>query len=202
METIPAGSITFVISENHSFDEAITENEASFLAKSLSAYFIFQLSKRNLDEYIAVTGVEYYRGCVTVIISIGAIAAASGGLGIVEFLKNYKDIREGLDRLLQDMKNMRVWVKKLFRKGGKNSPPPVQHAGNEPSEQLFEVMFGQAIDQYRKIGDEYKKFWSAGQEITIMHEEGGYCKYTMALKREDITLPKENKLVKESRKAV
>lgn len=195
METYPAGSITFVISENHSHDEVVTDDMALRLAQSLSDYFSFELSKRNLGNTIAVTGIEIYRGCVTIIISIGVVAAAAGGgWALVEFFKNYKDVREGLDKLVEDMKNMKVWVrKKIFGKTSPSTETTVQEnkAVKDKPVEPFEILFQQAIDQYNSMDPDHRKFWAAGQEMTIMNEKGEYCKYTLAVKREDIKLPKE-----------
>ena len=193
MELYPAGSITFVISENHEQDDLITEEDALLLAQSTSEYFKYQLSQKRLDKSIKVTAVDQFRGCVTIVISIGVAITAGGGFAAFEFLKNYKDIREGLDKLIDDMKNLKVWLKKkIFRKKtGKVEEKP---------EAPFEVLFEETIDQYKKLPPEQRKFWGAGQSVIIVGENDHFSKYTLSVKREDITLPEEKKPVKEKKK--
>lgn len=201
METYPAGSITFVISENHKLYDEISDDEAYYLTNSFVDYFRFQLSKNRLDDVITVTGVEYYRGCVTIIITIGAVvAAAGGGLALVGFFKNYKAVREGLDKFLEDMKNMKAWIKrKIFKKPADQTAIIPEKAGpeTEKTEVPFQILFEQVIDQYNSITPEQRKFWTAGQYVTIMNEKGEYSKYTVAVKREDIALPHDNITPKE-----
>jgi hypothetical protein len=191
MPTYPIGSVTFVISEDHRQDDMITQDLAQVLVNNIESYFTHELTANKLGNSVRVTGVEWTMGCVTIVISIGVISlAAIGGAGAVKFLKDYKDVREGLDKLLEDMKNMRVWVRrKLFRQT-KDQPPPLpqvqQDAQAQTDHDVYEIMLEKTIQEQEALPAEHQKYWAAGQVVTVRNEKGQYRRYTLAVKREDI----------------
>ena len=176
------GTLTVVISENHRENEAIHHAEAAQLTTSFTQYFNYLLSQRGLDKKLTVTKVEWSMGCVTIALTIGLAAG---------FLKDYKDVREGWDMLVDDLKNAGVWVNKRFRrkKPAPSVPAPKAQAEPDTTTDPLEIMFEQLSRSYKAIPPEQRKFWSAGQEITIMDEKGDLCHYTIAIKKEEIHFP-------------
>lgn len=203
MNTI--GSATFVISERHNQEEFITDEEAAVIAISLEAYVQFLIKEKQLDETLVISGVQWTRGCITIIITFSIISAVAGGYVVIDAIKDYKEVREGLVQIFKDLKNAGVWIRKKFRL--RKQPPitsqlpaPAQEnkaANNEP----FNVMFEQAIKNYESARPEHRKYWAAGQHLTITNDKGETIRYTLALKRDDLLEPKEiKKLAKKSKK--
>lgn len=75
-----------------------------------------------------------------------------------------------------------MWVRKLGKKKTTSLPVPTAKPEADP----FRVVFEQMVTTYESLTPGQRKFWAAGQEMTIMNEKGEYCHYTIALKREDI----------------
>jgi hypothetical protein len=191
MTTYPMGTVTFVVSEYHA-DDFINDLQAEQIMINLVDYFTYQLSQMEKDNAVKVTGFKWTRGCITIIIPLGVVATAGGGLATFKLLKDYKDVREGVFKILEDLKNISIWVKrKVFRKKIISIP---DNKGTEndkvkTDEQTFEVMFEKTKEQLRGIPEEQRKYWSAGQDVIIADEKGDYCRYTLSLKREDIQHP-------------
>lgn len=185
------GTITFVISENHKEQPALTSEEGQALTDQFVAYFRHLLSKYELSDTLEVTGVQWTLGCVTIIVSIGvAAAAAGGGIGLVKFLKEYKDVREGLGKLLEDLKNARVWISKKLRWHKTDTAIP-SNEEKDKTPAILQAMFEQITRSYQAIPPEQREYWAAGQEITVLNEKGDLCHLTIAVKREDIRQPSQ-----------
>jgi hypothetical protein len=200
MNTEPIGTITLVISENHQDPEAIGEEDAPILVEAVENYFKYLLSAAGLSDKFAITGSEWTLGCVTIILTIGTFIkfVATGGVAAlgIKILKDYKDGREGLTKLLEDLKNARMWFKKKGRKKVLAATTATTPAKEEP----FKIIFEQMVSTYEGLPPEQRKYWAAGQEMTVMDDKGDYRHYTVSLKREDLHEPVAKKIESKDRK--
>ena len=198
MPTYPIGTLTFVVSENH-YADFISDLQAEQIMVSVADYFTYQIKQKRLDENVKITGLQWTRvcGCITVIISVGAVAAVGGGFAAFKFLKEYKDVRGGILKILEDMKNIKIWVKRklsLNKKLSNSNSADTENEKVKADDKAFEVMFEETIKHYKGIPEDQRKYWSAGQNITMVSKKGEYCRYTLALKREDIEKPVDNEI--------
>jgi hypothetical protein len=178
------GTITLVVSENHRDGSSIDEDLAPLLTEKVVEYINHLLTRRGLEEEYAITDVQWSLGCVTIVLTIGTMikVVAAGGLiaGGAKVLKDYKDGREGLLKILEDLKNVKLWFRKKWRyqKNASSSATSTP----EP----FKAIFEQMVTTYEGLPPEQRKYWAAGQEMTVMNENGDLCHYIISLKREDL----------------
>lgn len=187
MSTQPIGTITLVVSENHRDGSSIDAELAPFLTAEIVGYVNYLLDGRGLDSEYAITEVQWSLGCITIVLTIGTIIklVATGGIvaGGAKILKDYKDGREGLMKMLDDLKNVRLWFRKKWTH--KKEPSASPAAAPAP----FKAIFEQMVNTYEELPPEQRKYWAAGQEMTVMDGKGDYSHYTVSLKREDLHPP-------------
>ena len=112
MEIIDIGTITFLV--NIGKHESISEREMSELADAVTEEFERAIVRRQLGGTISIISTTASRGCVTIVITIGAIVAAAGVVAktVSSFLKDYEKIRKGALLLAQDVNGVRVKVER------------------------------------------------------------------------------------------
>lgn len=193
MENMSIGTATFVVSEHHDAGEQITDQEAAVVADGLVNYLNFLLEEKQLNNQVAISGMEWQRGCITIVVTFSIIGAVAGGYVLIDAIKDYKEVREGLLTIFEDLKNASVWIAKKtgLKKSGKDAVQKTKIADKQPGpvDDPFSVMFEQAINNYESTPQEFRKYWTAGQDITITNEKGESYRYTLALKCEDLTKP-------------
>ncbi len=204
MEMNLIGSATFVESEKHNNEEFITDEEAEVIASSLAAYLHFLIKEKELNDSLVISGVQWTRGYITIIITFNIIGAVAGGHVAIDAIKDYKEVREGLIQIFADLKNAGVWIRKKFglRKQipGTHQLPAHAKEHKATNNKPFDILFEQAIKNYESVSPKHRKYWAAGQHETITNDNGETIRFTLALKREDVLEPKEiKKLAKKSR---
>lgn len=191
MDNISIGTVTFVVSERHTDKHIITGEEAEAITGHFQDYLQSLLNKKKLSEKVAITNVEWSTGCITIVVSLSIIGVAAGGYALKEFIKDYKEIREGVVQILHDLKNAQVWIRKKIKK--EKQQPLLNENPMKKNDDTFNIMFQQAIDNYNNTDPALRDYWAAGQEFVVTKENGEESKYTLALKREDLKTPEKIK---------
>lgn len=193
MQTIPIGTVTVVMSDYHQNEVYITDKMGKELMDDFGTYFTYKLKQYNLENFIIVKK-EWFRGCITIIISIGFSTALLGGGGLLwiqKILKDYKDSRAGLDMLLEDIKNVRVKLKKIFTKNKKKDQIEQLPALTSASPQVNTEM-----NDSVSIGE--KAFFIPGEKIVLYDEkEKLYYIFTLSVMSKDLRSEEEIKTLLE-----
>lgn len=196
MSLHPFGSITFVISEKHGEHSPIIAAEADELTDRFVTYFNSMLKKQGFEQLVQVTDVQYQLGCVTIVITLGTllkIVAAGGTIaGGYKIFKDYKDFREGLDKFINDLKNIKVWIKRVNPFKNKVQKTPAVPAPEEdlPAADPLEIIIENVAEQYKSTPPELRKYIHIDQKVTVETKAGEYCRFTISVMREDIPGPK------------
>src|SRR4051794_30875276 len=123
MELADIGTVTLVISENHSEEEFISDELADDIISNLITYLNFRLKEKHLDKKIYFSAKEWTRGCITIVITISLVGGIIAGKVLIDFIKDYKEVREGIKQIFDDIKGMVIWVKRVIvrKKKGKQA---------------------------------------------------------------------------------
>ena len=131
-----------------SLEREITKKVTDKISKVLSTTF--------KDHKILITNIEVKRGCLIIIISVGAVIkviVASGVIGgAYKVITDYDKIKKNLKLISDDIKG---WFMKIKHK----------KKGNEAIPSEYE------IELYDRTPDKLKKLHSSGQEIVILSEK-------------------------------
>lgn len=116
MDIIEIGTITFLV--NIGKHESISESEMSELAHAVTEEFERAIERRHLGGTISIVSTAVGRGCVTIVITLGAVVVAVGAVvkTVSSFLKDYEDIRKGALLLAQDVNGVRVKIERWAEK--------------------------------------------------------------------------------------
>jgi hypothetical protein len=195
----PFGTITFVISEKHGEHAPITQPEAEQLTGQFLQYFNSLLTERGFDRFIQVTDVQWTVGCVTIVITLGTLikilAGGSVVAGGVKVFKDYKDFRDGFDKMLNDLKNVKGWFKRInvFKRKAPVTPSALPEVPEHQEEDPVELILENISEQYKSTDPEHRKYYHVDQKVTMVNEKGEYCKVTISVMREDIADPSAGK---------
>jgi hypothetical protein len=192
MPDLSIGSVAFVISEDHRNHPPISGPDAEQITADFTDFLKYSLKQYDLDRIVTITNVEHSLGCVTIVVSFAMITAAAGagGLAAAKFLKDYPKIREGLVRLVDDIKGRTVWIKRLFNKKSTLSPPKeLTRTDNAQISEVKQIAIEKMNKQIDLIPPEHFEYWTAGQEFTLLNEKGDFYKLTISVKAECLHAP-------------
>lgn len=114
METVPIGSISFFV--NTTYNENLTNNDvADIIAQSIIDYINKKLV--NELEEVIITGYKIRRGCLIIEIFFSVATAKIVLSGAYSFIKDYPDIKKGLNVISKDLQCCSVWLKKVSSNG-------------------------------------------------------------------------------------
>ena len=104
------GSITMFINVPH--EMSISDEEEAFLANEVADRFQARLRESEFGSEISVVSIDWRRGCIVEILTLGVVLAAAG-----KFIKDYSKYRKGLIQIAKDLNGLVL----ILKRGSKHS---------------------------------------------------------------------------------
>lgn len=152
MEYIPIGSMTMFVNVKTEQYNLYSADVLDDIKDNVHDYVNFHISNNNYFDLKIITDAKWTSGCLIGTITLGVATGAISAAGVYKFIKDYKDIREGLIRIFEDFKNLIlvVW-------GKKNKITTKEKEGEEFKSQVIEIL--------KKYPDEFSEYYLTGNSI-------------------------------------